>query len=94
MDTKPGLQGRKTHEQQLRILERRDDVPDARRMEAELAAAPHEGTAELVDPDARQSEFPVSRGGVHQESRTHNKHNNQGQPGHEPQTHGEAEQGS
>src|SRR5438094_10412705 len=33
------LQGRKTHEQQLRILERKADVPDARQLEQELARA-------------------------------------------------------
>jgi hypothetical protein len=33
----------------------------------------------------RQSEFPVSRRGMHQESRDHNKHNDPGQSGHKPQ---------
>jgi len=31
------LQGKKTHEQQLRILERKPDVPDARQVEDEVA---------------------------------------------------------
>jgi hypothetical protein len=35
-------------------------------------------------PNARQSEFPVSRSGMNQES-DHNKHNESGQSGHEPQ---------
>ena len=34
---------------------------------------------------ARGSEFPVSSGGSHQESRDHNKHNDPGQSGHKPQ---------
>jgi hypothetical protein len=68
------MQGRKTHEQQLRILERKPDI---------------DGPAEPPshkEPkrDARQSEFAVSRGGMHQESQ-HNKHNDPGQSGHKPQ---------
>jgi hypothetical protein len=35
----PQLQGRKTHEQQLRILERNPDGPDPRRLESETAFA-------------------------------------------------------
>jgi hypothetical protein len=35
-------------------------------------------------PQTRQSEMPVSRGGVNQESE-HNKHNDPGQRGHGPQ---------
>ena len=35
-------------------------------------------------PDRRESEMPVSRGGMNQESR-HNKHNEPGQQGHGPQ---------
>lgn len=43
-------------------------------------------------PEARRSEYPVSRGGLHQESRDHNKHNRAGQTGHKPQQHGPAEE--
>jgi hypothetical protein len=32
------MQARKMHEQQLRMLERKPDVPDARRTESELEA--------------------------------------------------------
>lgn len=69
------LQGRKTHEQQLRMLERKPDVQDERQIAEELARNRRDGGARLPrHPEARQSEFPVSRGGLNQESR-HNKHN-------------------
>ena len=72
-------QGRKTHEQQLRMLERKPDVPDARQLEEEIS-----DVARLPrHSEARQSEFPVSRGGLNQES-DHNKHNDAGQSGHKP----------
>jgi hypothetical protein len=71
------MQGSKTHEQQLRILDRKPD---------------HPGTpAPYANPDVRQSEFPISRGGMNQES-DHNKHNDPGQPGHKPQVHTPAEE--
>ncbi|WP_314945784.1 hypothetical protein [Bradyrhizobium cosmicum] len=84
------MQGRKTHEQQKRILERKPDVPDARELEQ---AAGHEldTSARRARPEARQSEFPVSRGGLNQES-DHNKHNNPGQSGHKPPKPTPAEQ--
>ena len=85
------MQGRKTHEQQLRILERKPDVPDARRTETAMKRAGRDA-ARQVRRSARASEFPVSRGGVNQESRDHNKHNRPGQKGHKPQRHGPAEQ--
>lgn len=78
-------QGNKTHEQQLRILERKDDFPNA--SDAELAADATAAVQPPNDPDARQSEFSVSRGGMHQESRDHHKHNRPGQEGHKPQKH-------
>ncbi|ANW05767.1 hypothetical protein LMTR13_22035 [Bradyrhizobium icense] len=78
------MQGKKTHEQQLRILERKPDVPDARQVEEEIARTQQAGSAKTVKREARQSEFPVSRGGLNQESQ-HNKHNRPGQPGHKPQ---------
>jgi hypothetical protein len=79
------MQAKKTHEQQLRTLERKDDHPDARRPgntgeKAHMAAA-----------QRRQSEFAVSRGGTHQES-DHNKHNEQSQGGHKPQQHSVSEE--
>ncbi|OCK60112.1 hypothetical protein LMTR3_17500 [Bradyrhizobium sp. LMTR 3] len=77
------MQGKKTHEQQMRILERKPDVPDARQMEG-IAQTQHAGGAKTAKREARQSEFPVSRGGLNQESQ-HNKHNRPGQSGHKPQ---------
>ena len=79
------MPGKKTHEQQLRILENKDDVPDARRRDPAGERAPD------PDRDKRQSEFAVSRGGVNQESQ-HNKHNDPGQSGHKPQEHSPAEE--
>ena len=79
------MQGPKTHEQQLRILENKPDMPDARH------DTPPAGTQAVKHPEARQSEFPVSRGGMNQES-DHNKHNDPGQSGHKPQKHTEAEE--
>ena len=79
------MQGPKTHEQQLRILEKKPVEADTRRGTAR-------GDAKSIKhPEARQSEFPVSRGGMNQES-DHNKHNDPGQSGHKPQKHNEAEQ--
>ena len=77
-------QGKKTHEQQLRILERKPDVPDARQLEEETSRMQHDGGGKTARRDGRQSEFPVSRGGLNQESQ-HNKHNDPGQSGHKPQ---------
>jgi hypothetical protein len=77
------LQGKKTHEQQLRMLERKPDVPDSRQIEQELPQMAERGPARRPREGARQSEFAVSRGGVNQESQ-HNKHNHQSQTGHKP----------
>ncbi|MEH2513185.1 hypothetical protein V1291_004539 [Nitrobacteraceae bacterium AZCC 1564] len=69
------IQGRKTREQQLRTLNREPDVPDARQVEQEMAGLRENPTTRLPKHrEARQSEFPVSRGGLNQESK-HNKHN-------------------
>jgi hypothetical protein len=83
------MQGDKTHEQLQRTLERKDDVAKPGE-----AASPQDGNATRAQthPDARQSEFPVSRGGMHQETRGQNKHNDPGQTGHKPQRHGPAEE--
>ncbi|UPK39476.1 hypothetical protein IVB18_20970 [Bradyrhizobium sp. 186] len=77
------MQGRKTHEQQVRILERKPDVPDARELEQASGRNPGNVAVHRPRAEARQSEFPVSRGGLNQES-DHNKHNNPGQSGHKP----------
>jgi len=78
------MQGPKTHEQQLRILERKPDMPDAQPNDPPAPPA-------MRNPDARQSEFRISNGGMNQES-DHNKHNDAGQSGHKPQKHTEAEE--
>ena len=65
--TKPHQQGRKTVEQRKRTLERKSDMP----REGDAEAEDRESIA--MDGSARQSEFPVSRGGMNQESH-HNKH--------------------
>jgi hypothetical protein len=85
------MQGNKTHEQQLRILERKPDVPDARQMEAGQHQNPRDDRPHLAKPGVRESEFPVSRAGMNQES-DHNKHNDPGQTNHKPQQPGPAEQ--
>lgn len=81
------LQGKKTHEQQLRMLERKPDVPEMRNGEQGGARNVEDVAVRRPKYDARQSEFPVSRGGLNQESH-HNKHNDPGQSGHKPQKHG------
>ena len=85
------MQGNKTHEQQRRILERKPDVPDARAMEATQHRNPEDQRAHLPKSGVRDSEFPVSRGGMNQES-DHNKHNDPGQSHHKPQRPSPAEQ--
>jgi len=67
-------QGRKTHEQQLRMLERKPDMPDSRQVEQEIARIQEGGAVRHPRRDAGQSELGVSRGGLNQESQ-HNKHN-------------------
>ncbi len=60
------MQGPKTHEQFTRNLERKPDVD----------AGANPAKAKQPDKDKpRQSEFPVTRQGMNQES-DHNKHNN------------------
>lgn len=79
------MQGPKTHEQQLRILERKPDLA------AEHGESDPQPSQPAPMPRARQSEFPVSRGGMNQES-DHNKHNDEGQSGHKPQPLTEAQE--
>jgi len=84
------MQGPKTHEQQVRILEKKPDVPDSRQMESALES-PEVASQRVENPTARQSELPISHGGMNQES-DHNKHNDPGQSGHKPQQHTAAEE--
>src|SRR3954447_8901710 len=75
--------GKKTHEQQKQILEGKPDVP-TRRTEGELQHSAPDDVAHTAKRDIRQSEFPISHRGVHQES-DHNKHNDppRGAPKHD-----------
>jgi hypothetical protein len=82
--SRTALQGRKTHEQQLRMLEGKPDFPDQRQLASDLARAQTGSAKSPRHGEARQSEFPVSRSGLNQESQ-HNKHNHQNQGGHKPQ---------
>ena len=66
------VQGKKTHEQLLRTIQGKDDVPKPGDPATTEAATDHPHP--VHHPEARQSEFPVSRGGLNQESQ-HNKHN-------------------
>jgi hypothetical protein len=84
-------QGRKTHEQFLRTIERKDDIAKPGEG-AEIAGGGPGNTRTPRDPAARQSDVLVSRGGMNQESRDHNKHNNPGQSGHKPQKHSPTEE--
>lgn len=77
------MQGKKTHEQQVRILERKPDVPDARELDRALGRNVEDTAIHRPQPEARHSEYAVSRGGLNQES-DHNKHNDPGQSGHKP----------
>lgn len=77
------MQGKKTHEQQIRNIERKGDVPKPH----EDGATPDRPEHAATHPDARASDMPVSRGGMNQES-DHNKHNDPGQSGHKPQKPG------
>ena len=85
------MQGNKTHEQFQRKLERKDDMTKTTET-ARPAAAGDTSAQAPRDPAARQSNMPVSRGGMNQESRDHNKHNHDGQSGHKPQKHSPAEE--
>ena len=67
--TKPNTQGRKTVEQRKRMLERKPDLP---REDGDGNLADGQRASRPLKRSARQSEFPVSRRGMSQESR-HNK---------------------
>jgi hypothetical protein len=52
------LQGKKTHEQQLRILERKPDVPDARQIEEEVARTQNNHGPRLPSAADANRNFP------------------------------------
>ena len=83
-------QAAKTHEQFVRTLERKDNVPKARQVEAAADKMPTASKA-IRRRDARASEFAVSYRGMSQES-AHNKHNDPGQIGHRPQKRSRTEE--
>ena len=85
------MPGRKTHEQQIRMFERKSDVPDARRTAAALRENPDQ---HVMRHDQGDDWSPVSPQGVNSENRDHNKHNNPGQTGHKPQKHSPDEEKS
>jgi hypothetical protein len=64
------MPGRKTHEQQIRMFERKDDLPKENELAVPETSLPHGPR----HPEARQSEMAVSRNGMNQASR-HHKHN-------------------
>jgi hypothetical protein len=88
------MPGNKTHEQQLRQFQRKDDAPKVNE------PATHVSNAESADRSPHSSATPPSREesgyatghGSDVESRDHNKHNNAGQQGHKPQHHSRAEE--
>ena len=84
------MQGKNTHEQQLRMLEDKPDVPDARQVKTSIVSGQRRGLLP-TDMTARKSEFPISTRGLNQES-DHNKHNDRGPKGHKPQQHTPAEE--
>jgi hypothetical protein len=80
---KAGVQGRKTTERQTEILESGGEHDNAKVPDSEIQGVPNDRRYEVMsegerktnlsDKKGRQSEFPVSRGGMNQESRQHNK---------------------
>lgn len=87
------MAGRKTREQQIRTLERKDGYPDGVREDDTTQRLMETATSEGArHREALQSQSRVSRKGLNQES-THNKHDDGGQKSHKPQQHDEAEEG-
>lgn len=78
-----GVQGKETHDRQIEILEGGGEHDDPKVDASELKGAKTgqgvramtdgERKTDLSGKEGRQSEFPVSRGGMNQESRQHNK---------------------
>jgi hypothetical protein len=80
---KSGIQGKETHDRQIEILEGGGEHDNAKVPDSEIqgvkagqrmrAMTEGERKTNLSGKKGRQSEFPVSRGGMNQESRQHNK---------------------
>ena len=89
------MPGNKTHEQQLRAFERKDDAPKVGEppthlSNEEIAARSRHSSA--TPPSRDQEGYSTGHSGGNVESRDHNKHNHEGQPGHKPQHHTRAEE--
>jgi hypothetical protein len=88
------MPGNKTHEQQIRTFERKDDVPKQGEYPTEVS------NADVATNAAHSSAPPPSRDDLgvatghsgQQESRDHNKHNASGHDGGTPQKHDRAEE--
>jgi hypothetical protein len=88
------MQGNKTHDQQVRIIERKEGLAAADDRDAALGSGQELGPAPNTGPsDHDNGAFP-SLSGTHRESRDHNKHNHAGQEGHGRQKHSPAEEKS
>jgi len=88
------MPGNKTHEQQIRTFERKDDVPKQGEYPTKVS------NAEIAENASRRSAPLPSRDDLgdatghsgQQESRDHNKHNHSGHDGGTPQKHTRAEE--
>lgn len=63
------MAGRKTHEQQIREFERKPDYPREQDLHETNEEVLRNPPAKTPKEGVRQSEFPVSRQGMNQESR-------------------------
>jgi len=52
------MQGKKTHEQQLRILERKSDVPDARQTAASMNRTGRDARVHLLNGMPGRANYP------------------------------------
>lgn len=64
------MSGKKTHKQLTRTLERKPDVPRPDEFDPDVGQAAGRLPRHR---EKRESEYPVSRAGMHQESRQHTK---------------------
>ena len=89
------MPGNKTHEQQLRQFERKDDAPKVGEQPTHLSnaeIADRSGISSAPPPSRGQTGYATGHSGGNVESRDHNKHNDAGQHGHKPQKHTRAEE--
>jgi hypothetical protein len=88
------MPGNKTHEEQLRQFERKDDVPKQGEYPRQMSNADiaNTGSRTSAPPPSRDEEGYATGHSGQQESRDHNKHNHTEQSGHGPQKHTRAEE--